>query len=197
MSVIQTFCRGCNTKLQGPLSAAGKSSQCPKCRISFTFPYPGSPNAAVKEEEPWLAVEVGGPLAPMQQNPPVVSAGFQCPDCRRPISRHAYECPGCGYPLRDRAPVRRNLREDEDYADRAIGRRGDDRRPVLIEQTGKTWKAQLIFAILVGMLSGLIFVVGASAKPKSEGAIAIGAIGVFVSFIWLIVARLGAWWNHG
>lgn len=101
-----------------------------------------------------------------------------CPDCGQQVSDQAAACPQCARPLGQSVA--------------SLGR-----GPVqTVEQTGKKWK--LPMAIFGGMaaLGGILF---AASYDKGElgGAGALGAVLLAIGLVGFIVARIGAWWQHG
>jgi len=97
---------------------------------------------------------------------------INCPDCNREVSDQAANCPQCARPLGGPAS-------------------GTPRAPVqTVEQTGKKWKAVMLVAFVVAMLGVAIFFSSIRNRPLGEAV----AIPGFVGFL---VARIGAWWQHG
>lgn len=81
----------------------------------------------------------------------------------------------------------------------------DQKRVQLIEKTGKEWKAAQAAGCLA-VFAGLVLIcVGGSmasqpgVKPDAAagGTAALGILVILAGFAVLVVARIGAWWNHG
>jgi hypothetical protein len=87
---------------------------------------------------------------------------ISCPDCDTQISDAAPTCPRCGRPMTD--------------------------TPVLIEQTGKSYKAGIVIGIIVAVFGFF-----------SAGVVG-GAFGLAVLVIGILIfigSLIAAWWNHG
>ena len=80
------------------------------------------------------------------------------------------------------------------------------RRAVTIERTSKVWKAQMVLAALCAILG--VALASAAANMPGSGIASVGGMGtrsimgvgvlmVIAGVAWFIVARIGAWWNHG
>ena len=73
-------------------------------------------------------------------------------------------------------------------------------RVQLIERTAKFWKAQVVLALLLMLLGLGMTGVGVYLMlypPIAHGSLALGGVVLCVGFIWLLIARAGAWWEHG
>jgi hypothetical protein len=75
-------------------------------------------------------------------------------------------------------------------------RQPPQRRVQTIEQTGKTWKAQILLSSLLLIAGVVLATVGAQSKGM-EAATALGVMAILIGIVWLIFAKLGAWWFHG
>lgn len=83
---------------------------------------------------------------------------------------------------------------------------GAGRRTVTVERTGKVWKAQIAMSTLCTIV-GVVTLCGAAGASGSGvsaiGGVALGVIGLAglgltaFGLAWFILARMGAWWNHG
>lgn len=60
-----------------------------------------------------------------------------------------------------------------------------------IEKTGKGWKLQQVIAVLF-LLGGIVYLIAAEGERSPVGGLVIGG-----GLIWLIIAKIGAWWCHG
>jgi hypothetical protein len=72
-------------------------------------------------------------------------------------------------------------------------------RVQLIEKTSKYWKAQMVWSVLL-MLAGMGGCAFSSAMPDAETArpVAWICVAAFVGgLVWYVIARVGAWWDHG
>lgn len=59
---------------------------------------------------------------------------------------------------------------------------------VPIEQTGKTYKGQMLGGAALCCIGIVVAVTGAPG---------LGGIMLFGGVVWYLIARFGAWWNHG
>jgi Flp pilus assembly protein TadB len=97
---------------------------------------------------------------------------IDCPDCEKKISDLAPACPFCGRPMRAEA----------------IPSSQPTRQAVMIEATGKKWKARQLVCLFI-MLSCFVF--GLFGAPMMALVVFLaGAAG-------LVWATVGAWWEHG
>lgn len=65
-----------------------------------------------------------------------------------------------------------------------------------VEQTGKSWKALQLLAV-VGLVWAIIW---GSMLPETKKGVAMDVRPILLgvgSFAALVLAKLGAWWNHG
>ena len=72
-------------------------------------------------------------------------------------------------------------------------------RVQLIEKTSKYWKAQMVWSVLL-MFAGMGGCALSSAMPDAETARAVAWIcmAAFLGgLVWYVIARVGAWWDHG
>jgi hypothetical protein len=70
-------------------------------------------------------------------------------------------------------------------------------RPMVIERTSKVWKLQQLIAAGVVLL-GIVLMCGGVGAGKNGAPLAgLGFIMLFGGMVWLVVARVGAWWCHG
>src|SRR5262245_27946129 len=92
-----------------------------------------------------------------------------CPDCKSQVSDRAPSCPKCGRPI----------------------------SAITVEQTGKRWKAaELLFAMLT--IGGCVTTIAStSGGDHSTTSMVIGAASFWIGLIGFVVARVGAWWQHG
>ena len=68
-------------------------------------------------------------------------------------------------------------------------------RPVVIEQTSKKWKGAQLVCAAVAIGSMLFVAVGAASE--SGAIVALGVLGVLGGLVAFLIARIGAWWDHG
>ncbi len=103
---------------------------------------------------------------------------INCPDCGQPVSDQASACPKCARPLGQSVA--------------SLGR-----GPVqTVEQTGKKWKMAMAVSGGFIVVGGVMF--GASYKNGQSGGVgAVGAVLLALGLVGYLIARLGAWWQHG
>ena len=72
-----------------------------------------------------------------------------------------------------------------------------------VERTGKTWKF-LILVSVIGIVVGLVIWIGTPAPgthgsptPEEAEAMRRGPLVFGLSVVVFILAKIGAWWNHG
>ena len=63
-------------------------------------------------------------------------------------------------------------------------------RPQEIEQTSKKYKAHMVMGVLL-ICIGIIMIVGSAEVTPA------GPATTFIGLIWLLAAKVAAWWNHG
>ncbi len=107
---------------------------------------------------------------------------INCPDCVGAVSDMAFHCPHCGRPI--------NATSGHAQATFA-----DPGGVHVIEQTSKKWKAHAMIGGLT-LLTGTLLI-GVGITTGSEPAIGPGGLIAGIGFVWLIGAKLGAWWFHG
>jgi len=99
---------------------------------------------------------------------------IKCSECGRDVSDKTVACPSCGNRIAASNPAKGLFHAN----------------PVVpIEATGKRYKAGML-------LAGGIFVLGL-ALMVSEEARVFGGLVAIVGCIGYLVARVGAWWQHG
>jgi len=98
-----------------------------------------------------------------------------CPDCSARVSAVAPSCPSCGRPI----------------AQQVVQAQARGTRTV--EATGKFWKLIMLVSVvgLIWGVSSAIMASNANASPSSGIAIAV------LSFVGLLIGKIGAWWFHG
>jgi hypothetical protein len=115
---------------------------------------------------------------------------YQCPDCEAMVSVRAESCPKCGCPFDTRETRRR-----EHYQPRVQ----------MIEKTGKRWKAAMLIGALLTIVgcSGILLAFSAvdhnlpNASSETGKRVALWLLLAVPGFIIYVIARVGAWWNHG
>lgn len=120
-----------------------------------------------------------------------------CPECGGTVSSSARSCPHCGCPFGPPAPPP----EPDNVGfvayqppPRAVSHGRP--RTQTVEQTGKFWKAQILLSALL-LIGGVVLIIAGSQNGGRGPIGPFGAIAVVVGIIWLIVAKVGAWWFHG
>ena len=68
---------------------------------------------------------------------------------------------------------------------------------VTIQATGKFWKGQMALAALGAIACVVILGLALNKMIPDMPWIAVGILGLLVSLIWYVFARIGAWWCHG
>jgi len=94
----------------------------------------------------------------------------KCGECESEVSDKAAACPKCGAP---------------------VASPDGDSTVVTTQQTAKVYKAHQLYAF------GLIVVGLFVAASGSDGTVTLGAGAALIGLIWLIWARVAAWWDHG
>jgi predicted RNA-binding Zn-ribbon protein involved in translation (DUF1610 family) len=92
----------------------------------------------------------------------------KCSECGKEISDKAESCPNCGNPI----------------------------KPVLIERTGKSWKAARLISWIFFLIGFFTFVSQFQQGGWDNPMAGFGFSLAFLSFIGIIIAKFGAWWNH-
>jgi len=95
---------------------------------------------------------------------------IKCPECGREISDQASSCPNCG------CPIKTTLLKS---------------KATTIEKTGKQWKGIQLACGFV-LVFGILLWYSAPEKYKF-----IGSLIMFGSLVGMIIAWIGAWWEHG
>lgn len=184
--VIEMACGVCKNKLGVRQRAVPTTVQCPHCQAVLQV-------AAVA---PIASQPI--PVASLLPDAPIRNSRLaRCPDCSREVSLNAKFCPGCGCSFEE---------DDFDFKD-------DDDRPgnrsrvvQTIELTGKGWKAQMLLAALMTIIGMILIFAGSGVidvhqRPDIRGGnAALSGFGGFilvVGLIWFVLARIGAWWDHG
>lgn len=93
----------------------------------------------------------------------------KCPFCAEEILVDAKKCKHCGEFLEE--------------------------KPVVIEQTSKRYKKQMLVGVTVSVFGTLIFVIGVGIS--STQAILSGFLTIIIGIFIFIHARYKAWWHHG
>lgn len=103
---------------------------------------------------------------------------IKCEECGREVSEKASACPGCGAP---------------------VG--GEDRQPVVVEQTAKHWKGHILAGLgtaIVGLVIAVIApLVGTPPRGHMDAGMVLGVVMLLGGILWFIGAAIGAWWHHG
>jgi hypothetical protein len=66
----------------------------------------------------------------------------------------------------------------------------------LIEKTGKFWKFQMLLSSIAAIL-GVMMSCAGNQTPGGQSFGAIGTLLLIGGIFWFVVARIGAWWEHG
>lgn len=81
---------------------------------------------------------------------------------------------------------------------------GNDLRYVrTVQQTGKRFKANMLFGVFLILLGVVGIVVSVNAEvldlgPDVKGPVAlVSVLSILVGLIWWLVSRFAAWWHHG
>lgn len=113
---------------------------------------------------------------------------IQCPDCQKQISDAAPTCPGCGRPMKA-APAPLPFGAPGSGVMPAGGP-----KPVVIEQTSKKLKLQVLLSVVCVLLSVVILVAGLGTQTTwisiLGGLVFLGGLG------WFIATRVLIWWQH-
>ncbi|MCD6417094.1 MAG: zinc-ribbon domain-containing protein [Planctomycetes bacterium] len=103
---------------------------------------------------------------------------IECPECGKQVSDKAESCPHCGNPLRGKADV--------------VG----GRQVRAIEKTAKRFKAHILLSTLA-LLTGVVWMIGSCSASESESMSPWAMLLTVVAAIWLLAAKISAWWHHG
>lgn len=179
---ITVCCTSCNAKLNAPDKAAGKHAKCPKCGAKLAVPSSG--NIAAAPLPPWM--EPAQPPAAEPPSPPDAprdrrKATF-CVECDLELKPGEKFCVECGAPAGG-------------YA--GAGRQRNTKGIQLTERTSKYWKLQILISSLMVMLGMFLFCSGITDANPDKPMRTIGGWLLGPGLIWLIVAKAGAWWDHG
>jgi hypothetical protein len=107
---------------------------------------------------------------------------INCPDCVGAVSDMAFHCPHCGRPINA-------------VAGHASVAFADPAGVQLTEKTSKKWKAHAMIGGLLALAGALLLGIGTISG--TDTAIAPGVLITGIGFVWLLGAKLGAWWFHG
>jgi hypothetical protein len=168
---ISVECPTCAARLKAPDAAAGKRVPCPKCRGVVIVPG----NLSVSE-----------PLQPSQP----VEQRIPCPMCSELILPTAKKCKHCGSLL---GPPEAQMYSGPVEPEPPPVHYQSPPAPVLIEQTGKQWKAMQLIGCIMVLVGGLLVVGACSGSMETETALRVLIIGAAVATL----GRIGAWWYHG
>jgi len=103
---------------------------------------------------------------------------IECPECGKQVSDQAESCPNCGYPLRGQADV------------------VSGRQVRTVERTAKRFKAHILLSTLM-LLAGVFWLVGSCSAPEGQKPSPWALLLLFGGLVWLLAARISAWWHHG
>lgn len=70
----------------------------------------------------------------------------------------------------------------------------------LIERTSKFWKFQIVLGLLVTLIGLLLAGVGVYRfviPPATTNWFGMGGVVTLIGIVWLVLAKAGAWWDHG
>jgi hypothetical protein len=221
--VIRFDCPKCGAKLKSPEGTEGRKSRC-KCGQPIVVPSPIA--AAVHPIAPLPQPRPPEPLPP----PAVRGISAICPHCRnagvvpheligQPIRCghcHAHFAiaatsslivppPGSLMPPPPAPPRELIYEEEPRRRRRRIEYEDDDddrpRRPMLIEQTSKTFKAHMLVGAGIAIVGVFMMCGGAGATdPHSRDPNPfpfIGLLMLLLGLLWFMIAKVGAWWHHG
>lgn len=97
---------------------------------------------------------------------------IKCPACGHEISMRAISCPNCGEPIKSNEEV-----------------------VYTIQQTQKRWKLVKVIGGVVTIICLLSFLGGLAEGNSIQMGVSF-SIG-FISFIVLLIGKIGAWWTTG
>lgn len=175
--MIHFQCPACGLKLKAIDGAEGRASRC-KCGQDVTVPYPAIAAPQVFPTVPQV-IYVPVPVLPPEPLPVPVADDF------------AFDVPRCRDA--DLGPLDRNY------------------RTITTQKTSKFWKIQILLSSLfaIGGFAAFACACGgimsdphpnkpAAAGPDVARMVALVGFGCFLlGLTWLVVARVGAWWDHG
>lgn len=102
---------------------------------------------------------------------------IKCPECGQEISDKALTCPKCGNPLKDINKI-------------------TQQSPVVIERTKKKWKLVKLFSVIFLIIGIYLSLKGLSEGGSRNFTLWLGIDIVFISFIGLMIGKIGAWWSN-
>jgi uncharacterized membrane protein YvbJ len=103
---------------------------------------------------------------------------IKCSECGQEISDKAFNCPKCGNPLKDINKI-------------------TQQSPVVIEGTKKKWKLIILLSVIFLIIGVILFFKGLSSEGDSHYTVmGIGIDIALLSFIGLIIGKVGAWWSN-
>lgn len=71
-------------------------------------------------------------------------------------------------------------------------------RPVVIERTGKFWKAQMLLGAILAIVGAIVICSGAASGNRPTPGLAAASLAALgVGLVWFTLARIMAWWHHG
>ena len=122
---------------------------------------------------------------------------IKCLECQSEVSDQAPTCPKCGFPFKKES-------SSPETVQRVVVDQVKN-----VELTSKKWKIMklifwpmLIFGAFI-FLAGLPAMMmtatlpgGTTSPSNSLATFAIGGLLAFIGFVGVVVATLGAWWNH-
>ena len=102
---------------------------------------------------------------------------INCPECKREISSLATSCPHCGIPMS-------NVQDTKTTGESIT----------TIQETSKRLKKQIIYSVIVIVISIPLFILAVSNDSGSLGLIS--GLLFFVGAIWYIAIKTMVWWHH-
>lgn len=173
--MIDFACPRCGAMIEAPETEVAKQGRCGGCGCLFEVPQSSAVEGTANALSSMVQSTPAPELAISYAQPSQISSNLiLCPICDKAISRFAAACPGCGHPMR---PI--ELQPPMPVYTNQV---------ITIEQTGKQYKGQFFFA-------GLLIFVGIIVS--CAGVEPWGAIAIFFGLLWMIIAKTGAWWDHG
>lgn len=116
---------------------------------------------------------------------------IKCPDCGNEVSENAPACPRCGNPRTSTINA--------------------SSRPILVEQTSKTWKLVMLISVILAIIGVILFIThlpqpasifdarSAALRQTSRanaGYAQLGSAMFVFGVIGFMVGKFGSWWNH-